>query len=115
MISFYCNTHKAMLLSKALRKADHNFLATICPERDKGEFRTSNMLDTFEIQLAKMFGHHTQAYAFGHGVDKFPSWMKKKYPDRWRGFKRLVGNRYMDGMFWGAMSFNGDLSQAGRA
>ena len=93
LINFYCNTHKAMLLSKALRKADNDFLSTICPERDHGEFRTSNMLDTFEIQLAKMFGHHSEAYAFGHGVDKFPAWMKKKYPERWRGFKRLVGNR----------------------
>ena len=82
-----------MLLSKALRKADHDFLTTLCPERDKGEFRTSNLLDTFEMQLAKMFSHHTTAYAFGHGVEKFPAWMKKTYPDRWRGFKRLVGNR----------------------
>ena len=90
---FYCNTHKAMLLAKAIRKADHEFMSTICPEREKGEFRTSNLLDTFQIQLAKMFGHHWDAYAFGHGVDKFPAWMKNKHPDRWRGFKRLVGNR----------------------
>ena len=90
---FYCNTHKAMLLAKALRKADHDFLATVCPDRDIGEFRTNNLLDTFQIQLAKMFGHHVDSYAFGHGVDKFPAWMQKNHPDRWQGFKRLVGNR----------------------
>ena len=93
LINFYCSTHKAMLLAKAIRKADQDFLEIICPKRDQGEFRTSNMLDTFEIQLAKMFGHHTEAYVFGHGVDTFPAWMNNKYPDRWRGFKRLVGNR----------------------
>ena len=93
LVDFYCNTHKGMLLAKALRKADHDFFSSLFPERDKGEFRTSNLLDTFEIQLSKMFGHHTTAYAFGNGVDKFPAWMKKKYPDRWRGIKRLVGNR----------------------
>ena len=37
-----------------------------------------------------MFGHHSEAYVFGHGVDKFPAWMKKNYPERWRGFKRLA-------------------------
>ena len=35
--AFYCNTHKAMLLAKALRKADHEFLSTICPDRDIGK------------------------------------------------------------------------------
>ena len=35
--AFYCNTHKAMLLAKALRKADMDFLSTICPDRDIGE------------------------------------------------------------------------------
>lgn len=65
LINFYCNTHKAMLLSKALRKADHDFLTLVCPERDDGEFRTSNLLPTFEVQLAKMFGHHSEAYTFG--------------------------------------------------
>ena len=78
LISFYCNTHKSMLLAKALRKADHDFLSMIFPDRDKGEFRTSNLLDMFELQLAKMFGHHVGAYAFGNGVDKFPAWMQKK-------------------------------------
>ena len=87
--AFYCNTHKAMLLAKALRKADHDFLSTICPVRDSGEFRTSNLLDMFQMQMSKMFGHHVDAYAFGHGVDKFPAWMKKNYPDRWQGIKRL--------------------------
>ena len=28
--------------------------------------RSSNLLDTFQIQLAKMFGHHKDAYAFGN-------------------------------------------------
>ena len=65
MVSFYCNTHKGMLLAKAFRKADHSFLSSLFPDRDKGEFRTSNLLDTFQIQIAKMFGHHTSAYAFG--------------------------------------------------
>ena len=65
MVSFYCNTHKAMLLAKALRKADHEFLVSLFPDRDKGEFRTSNLLDTFQIQISKMFGHHFGAYAFG--------------------------------------------------
>lgn len=85
IISFYCNTHKGMLLAKALRQADHAFLSTICPERDVGEFRTSNLLDMFEIQLSKMFGHHTKSYAFGNGVDTFPAWMADRYPDCWRG------------------------------
>ena len=93
LVSFYCNTHKAMLLAKALRQADHDYLSTICSDRDDGEFRTSNLLDSFEIQLSKMFGHHIDAYAFGHGVDKFPAWMQATHGDRWRGFKRLVGNR----------------------
>lgn len=35
--TFYCNTHKAMLLAKALRKADHDFLCILCPERDIGK------------------------------------------------------------------------------
>ena len=47
----------------------------------------------FEIQLSKMFGHHADSYAFGNGVDTFPAWMKETHGDRWRGFKRLVGNR----------------------
>ena len=117
IMSFFCNTHKAMLLAKALRKADHDYLSTLCPDRDVGEFRTNNLIDMFCLQLAKMFdspscivalivpcthvvscftlrfGHHSDAYAFGHGVDTFPAWMQDKYPDRWRGFKRLVGNR----------------------
>ena len=93
LISFKCNGHKGMLLAKALRKADHDVFILLFPDRDKGEFRTNNILDMFQIQLAKMFGHHAQSYAFGNGIDKFPAWMKNKYPDRWRGFKRLVGNR----------------------
>lgn len=93
LVSFYCNTHKAMLLAKALREADHQFMSTVCPDRDEGEFRTSNLLDSFEIQISKMFGHHIESYAFGHGVDKFPAWMMSTHGDRWRGFKRLVGNR----------------------
>ena len=37
MVSFYCNTHKGMLLAKDLRKADHAFLLSLFPDRDKGE------------------------------------------------------------------------------
>ena len=40
-----------------------------------------------------MFGHHAGSYVFGNGIDTFPAWMKKNHRDRWRGFKRLVGNR----------------------
>ena len=47
----------------------------------------------FAIQLSKMFGHHVDSYAFGHGIDKFPAWMQENHADCWRGFKRLVGNR----------------------
>ena len=50
---FGCNTHKAMLLAKAFRAADHSFLSELLPERDTaiGEFRTSNMLDMFQMQV----------------------------------------------------------------
>ena len=82
-----------MLLAKALRQADHDYLSTICPDRDDGEFWTSNLLDSFEIQLSNMFGHHIDAHSFGHGVDKFPARMLATHGDQWRGFKRLVGNR----------------------
>lgn len=68
-------------------------VANVMIFENTGEFRTSNLVDMLQIQLAKMFGHHFDSYAFGHGVDKFPAWMKKHHPDRWKGFKRLVGNR----------------------
>ena len=58
IVSFFCNTHKAMLLAKALRQADHDYLSTICPDRDLGEFRTSNLIDMFCLQLAKMCVSH---------------------------------------------------------
>lgn len=80
-----------MLLAKAFRECDHKWLLSLLPEkRQAGEFRTSNLLDLFELQLAKMFGHTTEAYAFGHGTAKFPAWMQQNYPDAWRGIKRLV-------------------------
>ena len=42
-----------------------------------------------------MFGHVlNDVYAFGAGVDKFPEWMRRQEGgDKWRGIKRLVGNR----------------------
>lgn len=59
------------------------------------EFRTNNLLDMAQHQCHKMFGHVlNEVYAFGSGVDKFPEWMRRQENgDKWRGIKRLVGNR----------------------
>ena len=87
-----------MLLAKALREADHEFLKTILEaagkgHRDSDEFRTSNLMDMMQIQLHKLFGHTKESYAFGHGVGKFPAWMAEHHPCKWKGLDRLVGNR----------------------
>lgn len=96
LLSFGCNTHKQMLLAKAFRTADNDFLKTIFPdERDRniGELRTNNILDALQIQVFKMFGHTSDSYAFGSGATKFPQWMRQTHPGCWKGLKRLVGNR----------------------
>ena len=99
---FFCSSsnHKNMLLSSVIREADHNCLldsvdGLLPPQRDRDEFRTSNVIDMAQLQLSKMFNHTKRPYAFGHGVLKFPAWMAKKYHNfnRWVGLKRLVGNR----------------------
>ena len=87
-----------MLLAKALRDADHEFLKMILEmagngARDSDEFRTTNLIDMVQIQLHKLFGHTKDSYAFGHGVQKFPAWMQEHHHNKWRGLDRLVGNR----------------------
>ena len=94
LFHFNCTNHKGMLLAKAIREADHGALAASLPaQRDTGEFRTSNLMDMLQLQIAKMFGHTKNSYAFGHGVLKFRAWMLSRYPTHWKGIKRLVGNR----------------------
>ena len=44
-------------------------------------------------QLFKQFGHLSKAYAFGHDVIDFPSWMQTSHPGKWRALKRFIGNR----------------------
>ena len=94
LFGFYCSNHKSMLLAKFLRETDHLWLVDVLPpERDNGEFKTSNFADMLQLQLSKLFGHTKLPYAFGHGVIKFRAWMEDRYTNVWRGIKRLVGNR----------------------
>jgi hypothetical protein len=44
-------------------------------------------------QLFKQFGHLSKAYAFGHGVIDFPSWMQTSHPGKWHALKHFIGNR----------------------
>lgn len=94
LFGFYCSNHKSMLLAKYLRETDHLWLVDgLPPDRDSGEFKTSNFADMLQLQLSKLFGHTKLPYAFGHGVIKFRAWMEENHADDWRGIKRLVGNR----------------------
>ena len=57
------------------------------------EFKTSNIGDSLQIQLCKLFGHHPGAYTFGNGAMDFPEWMADKHGSLWRGMDRMVGSR----------------------
>ena len=57
------------------------------------EFNTSNMVDILQMQIAKMYGYTTGAYAFGNGPHNFPTYMEKKHPGVWCRLKRHIGNR----------------------
>ena len=92
-----CLHHTLMLADKDVRKSCHKEITKdIGAARDKkmGEFATSNVVDSIQIQLGKEFGH-LNPYAFGHGGVDFPTWMKQKYPGHYVGMDRIVGNRSM--------------------
>ena len=57
------------------------------------EFSTSNVLNSLQYQVYKLFGHGWGSYVFGDGAVKFPAWMKRQHPNKWVGMTRLVGNR----------------------
>ena len=97
VISSKCLHHTLMLAAKDVRKACHkSIIATIGVDRDKriGEFQTSNVVDSLQIQLNKEFGH-LDPYAFGHGAVDFPTWMQDNHPGMYIGMDRIVGNRSM--------------------
>jgi hypothetical protein len=54
---------------------------------------SNNFLTGVLNQLFKQFGHLSKAYAYGHGVVDFPTWMQSKHPGQWRALKRFIGTR----------------------
>ena len=58
MFRFNCSNHKLMLLAKALRDADHTSLTLqLGPNRDVGEFRTTNLIDMLQLQVSTSLTH----------------------------------------------------------
>ena len=92
-----CLHHTLMLACKDVRKSCHRVTTgSIGKERDRkiGEFSTKNVVDSFQLQLGKEFGH-LNPYAFGHGSIDFPTWMDKHHEGKYIGMDRIVGNRSM--------------------
>ena len=46
------------------------------------EFKSKNVLDMFQRQLALLFGHHRDSYVYGNGVVAFPKWFAAHNPGR---------------------------------
>ena len=91
-----CGTHKIMLIATECRKADHTVITErVGTDRDCRirEFSSKNALDSFQLQIHKMFDPHAGAYVFGDGFTAFPTWMKAKHPGKLRRMHRLIGNR----------------------
>ena len=60
-----------------------------------GEFKSNNIVNMFQRQLALLFGHHVGSYVFGDGVILFPRWFKHKYPNlELSRMDRQVGSRH---------------------
>ena len=93
-----CAHHKLGLLAAKIQKACHNTMVEILgadTDVTIGEFKTSNMIDMFQRQLALLFDHHVGSYVFGNGVILFPRWFRHKYPGlKLHVMDRQVGNRH---------------------
>ena len=93
-----CAHHKLGLLAEKIQKACHTTMVSILgadADTHIGEFKTSNIIDMFQRQLALLFGHHVGSYVFGNGVILFPRWFRHKYPDlKLHVMDRQIGNRH---------------------
>ena len=93
-----CTHHQIGLFATAVQKVDSNLLiAKVGAALDTHikEFKTDNVIDMAQRQLALLFSHHTGAYTFGNGVIAFPTWFKKSFPGmRLHKMDRQVGNRH---------------------
>ena len=77
-----CLHHNIMLMCKDIRKADNDVMkASLGEQRDTviREFGTSNILDSVQYQLGKLFGHHPNSYVFGDGAVDFPKYMQDNH------------------------------------
>ena len=77
-----CFHHKGGLFASAAQDADVKIVTTkIGTELDKSikEFRSSNIIDQFQRQIALVFSP-LQDYAFGSGTIDFPMWFADEFP-----------------------------------
>ena len=77
-----CFHHKGGLFAGAAQDADVKVVtARIGTELDKNikEFRSSNIMDQFQRQIALVFSP-LQDYAFGSGTIDFPMWFADEFP-----------------------------------
>ena len=93
-----CGHHQIGLFATAVQKVDSDlFVSRVGRDLDKhiNEFKTDNVIDMAQRQLALLFGHHSGAYTFGNGVIAFPTWFRKEYPEmKLYKMDRQVGNRH---------------------
>lgn len=79
-----CTHHTLMLLAKDCLSADNDVIFDdlgVSKDKDQKirEFGSSNVLNSLQYQLYKLFGHGWGSYVFGDGAVKFRTWMEEKH------------------------------------
>ena len=79
-----CGHHNLMLLAKDCLSADNGVIFNdlgLSNDKDHTirEFGSSNVLNSAQYQLYKLFGHGWGSYIFGDGAVKFREWMEENH------------------------------------